>query len=303
MKIRLFVPKTGDLAYTEIPKCACSTVKQYLNAVACGAFHDGDIHHTHPGLLRWRYDRLRILSRLLRRRHHHFTFVRNPHARLVSAFYDKVINPQADGRMYGKAPLRAAIDAYGITADVDPILAFRRFVVLARDSVLFADPVEADIHWMPMAWHAASAMRLGFAYDEVFHVESFATDLRGLMERLAPGRAAEWAEVRVFNESARDGVRRTAPVAAHYDTTSRLLVQEAFRDDFAAFGYSTDPDVAAARPVAVAEVNARLVEVRRRAPWRVSGRRRGPIHRLIPADEGSVLAADDGFVDLRMAQR
>ncbi len=302
MKIRLFVPRTGDLAYTEIPKCACSTVKQYLNAAACGAFHDGDIHHTHPGLLRWRYDRLRILSRLLRRRHHHFTFVRNPYARLVSAFYDKVINPQADGRMYGKAPLRDAIRAYGITADVDPILAFRRFVVLARDSVLFADPVEADIHWMPMAWHAASAMRLGFAYDEVFHVESFATDLRGLMERQCPGRAAEWADIRVFNESARAGVTRTSSVAAHFDTTSRLLVQEAFHDDFAAFGYSTDPGVVEARPVAVADINARLDAVRRRSPWRVSGWRRGPVHRLMAGDEGSVFAVDEGFVDLRVAQ-
>lgn len=303
MKIRLFLPKVGTLAYTEIPKCACSTVKQYLNAVACGAFQEGDIHHVHPGLLRWRHDRLRILARLMLRRHHHFTFVRNPYARLVSAFYDKVVNPQADGRMYGKEPLRSAIRGYGIRPDLDPVLAFRRFVVLARDSVLAADPATADIHWMPMTWHAASAMRLGFAYDEIFHVESFAADLRGLMTDRFPGRAADWAEIRVFNESALGGVRRTASVADHYDPTSLMLVQEAFGDDFATFGYAEDPAVVAARPIAVADINAALAAVRRRAPWRPTGRRYGSFHGGGTGRRDPFLVTDAGFVELGTVDR
>lgn len=290
MKIRLFLSTTGDLAYSEIPKCACSTVKQYLHAVGRGDFHPGNIHRARDGLLGWKSDRMAIRLRLFLRRHHHFTFVRNPYARLVSAFYDKIANPQEGGEMYGKPDLRAAVADYGIDPAADPLTAFRRFVVLARDTIRFATPVEPDIHWTPMAWHAAAPMRLGFAYDEIFHVETFAADLAGLLRRRLPDRAAEWATIRVFNEGGAGPVERRLSVADHYDATSRLLMQEAYGDDFHCFGYSTDPTRVLAAAPPVAEVNARLARVAARLRAAGStGRRVEPLPipiegaRLVPA--------------------
>lgn len=270
MKIRLFLPAGGGLAYTEIPKCASSTVKQYLFAAASGGFLDGDIHRMRcDELLRWKWDRLEIRLRLFMRRHHHFTFVRNPYARLVSAFYDKVVNRQPDGAMFGREALRRAIAAYGVDPRLDPVEGFRRFLVLVRDSVLFAGPVEADPHWQPMAWIAAAPMRLGVDYDDVLHVETIAADLRRLLIEHYPERASEWEEIRTFNEGRSDGIRRTVSVADHFDATSRLLVEQTFQDDFECFGYSLDPAVATARPMEISETNARLAEVLRRGGRRL----------------------------------
>lgn len=273
MKLRLYFSLAGDLAYSEIPKCACSTTKQYLFRVGNGRFFEGDIHRPNPGLLGWKCHRLRMRWRLMRRPHYHFTFVRNPYARVLSAFFDKVVNPQADGRMYGKPALRAAIAGYGIDAADDPVVAFRRFVVLVRDTILFGRPVAPDIHWQPMAWHATAPMTLGFDYDDVFHVESYADDLRAMLRARAPGVLAAEAEIRTFNEAPAAGVKRARPVADYFDATSRLLIQEAFRDDFDCFGYALDPAEAVASPLPIAEVNARLQRVlaRRTAPRRGSG--------------------------------
>lgn len=263
MKKRLFLSLTGDLAYTEIPKCGCSTVKQYLYRVGNGTFHEGSIHRTDRGLLTWRSRSLAIRWRLMRRRHHHFTFVRNPHARILSAFFDKIANPQEGGEMYGKPRLRAAIAAFGIDPAADPVAAFRRFLLFVRDNIRYGEPVDPDIHWMPMAWHAAEPLDLGFVYDEVFHMESFDADLGGMLRARLPERAEEWAEIRAFNEGVATGLKRTLPIADYFDATARMLMDEAFHDDFECFGYSRDPAIAAATPLSIDTINTRLAAVRR----------------------------------------
>lgn len=264
MKSRLFLSTSGDLAYAEIPKCGCSTLKQYLYRVGNGVFFDGIIHRAGEGIVDARKRRLAARVRLMRRPHHRFTFVRNPYARVLSAFFDKIANPQIGGEMYGKPALRAAIAARGIDPAADPQAAFRRFVVLVRDTVVSGTPIEPDIHWMPMAWHAAAPLGPRFDYDEILHMETFEADLRGLLTARFPERAAEWAEIQAFNEGSGEGIRRTLPVADHYDATARLLMEEAFADDFDCFGYSRDPAVAVAAPRTVEEINARLRRVRDR---------------------------------------
>jgi hypothetical protein len=262
VKKRLFLSLTDDLAYTEIPKCGCSTVKQYLYRVGNGAFHPGSIHRTDHGLLSWRRNSLAVRWRLMRRRHHHFTFVRNPYARVLSAFFDKIANPQEGGEMYGKPALRAAVADFGIDPAADPVAAFRRFLLFVRDNIRYREPVDPDIHWTPMARHAAAPLDLGFVYDEVFHMESFDADLGGMLRRRLPERAAEWSEIRAFNEGVTTGLKRTMPIADYFDATARMLMEEAFAEDFDCFGYSRDPSVAVASPPPIDEINARLQKVR-----------------------------------------
>ncbi len=264
MKSRLFLSTAGDLAYAEIPKCGCSTLKQYLYRVGTGAFYDGIIHRADDGIVNARKRGLAARLRLMCRPHHRFTFVRNPYARVLSAFFDKIANPQPDGVMYGKPALRAAVAAHGIDPADDPLAAFRRFAVLVRDTIRLGTPIEPDIHWMPMAWHAAAPLGRGFDYDEILHMETFEADLRGLLTARFPARAAEWAEIQAFNEGSGEGLRRTLPVAEYYDATARLLMEEAFADDFDCFGYSRDPAISVAAPMAIGEINGRLRELRAR---------------------------------------
>ena len=265
MKIRLYLSLRGDLAYTEIPKCAISTTKQYLHLIGTGAFReDIDINRSKTGLLRWKYHRAQMLWRLARRKHRVFTCVRNPYGRLVSAFFDKVVNLQADGLIYGRPELRQGLESYGVVAGGDPVETFRRFVVFARDTIVHRRPLGPDMHWMPMAWLAAAPMRLGLAYDDVLRVESYEADFVRLLEDRFPETAGTWTPLRAFNEAPGAVVKRTLPVADYFDATSRLLTEEAYAEDFAAFGYSTDPAVREARPMAVAEINAALKTVRLR---------------------------------------
>lgn len=269
MKASLFLSTRGNVAYTQIPKCGCTTVKQYLYFIGEGQFHEGDVHDAPAGYLSWRREPALVRRKLAEAPHFHFTFVRNPYARLLSAYFDKVANPQGNGRMYGKPRTLSALRDYGVDPEADPVRAFRRFVIFVRDNILFNQPLPPNLHWAPMAWHAAASKDLGLNYDAVYRNENCENDLWQLLVSVMPERSHSAPRIRRFNPTLERRIKREMPVAEYYDDTARSMMTEAFRDDFDVFGYSEDPADEAVTPLVMSEVNQRLqaIALRRRGDW------------------------------------
>lgn len=269
LKASLFLSTKGNVAYTQIPKCGCTTVKQYLYFIGEGRFYEGDVHDAPAGFLSWRREPALVRRELADAPHFHFTFVRNPYARLLSAFFDKVANPQSNGRFYGKPRMLAALKDYGVDPENDPVRAFRRFVIFVRDNILFNQPLPPNLHWAPMAWHAAASVRMGLSFDAVYRVENYESDLSQLLGSVMPDRSYAPPHVRRFNPSLERRIKRELPVAEYYDPTACAMMVEAFRDDFDVFGYAEDPAEEASSPLMLAEVNQRLqnIALRRSGDW------------------------------------
>lgn len=269
LKASLFLSAKGNVAYTQIPKCGCTTIRQYMYFISEGRFYDGQVHHAPTGFLSWQREPALVRKRLATAQHFHFTFVRNPYARLLSAFFDKIANPQEDGLMYGKPRMHAALKDYGVDPEADPVRAFRRFVIFARDSILFNQPMPPNMHWAPMAWHAAATVHLGLPFDDLGHVETCEADIARLMSEVAKERVVVPPGRTRFNATEGRRIRREHAVAHYYDPTAIAMVTEAYRDDFETFAYAEDPAKAGAEQVEIAEINRRLKEIagRRNGDW------------------------------------
>lgn len=261
-----WMTESESLVYRVVPKCACSTIGQILHRAGTGAFFDGDIHDAREGVWKWNGHAEEGRAREAIRRAvlgggFRFTAVRNPYARLLSAFFDKICGVQRNGRRYRGTLMSGLCESYGIRIEpgFDQIAAFRRFVLLARDTVRFQQPIPPDIHWAPMASHAATLVRGGGRFDAVFATEDFAAGMGAVLAARPPEHAVDLAALPRFNESAGHGPRPEHPLEAFYDDLAAHLVQETYRRDFAIFKYRRQPGREGPRaPLDPAEVTARL---------------------------------------------
>ena len=236
----VWMTESGGLAYRVVPKCACSTIGQTLYRADHGRFYEGDIHDAEHGLHKWGIEASRdAISDGVLGGAHVFTCVRNPYARIVSAFFDKIAGLQRNGNRYRGNALPDALRDYGVEiADgvaFDQIAAFRRFLLFARDTIRYRAPMEPDIHWSPMSSHVGTLVRSGGRYDRVIFAERLAEGMRAV---LAEGRipvAVDPEAVPRFN--AGRGPVRAHPVAAFFDELSMTLMRQVYARDFALFGY------------------------------------------------------------------
>ncbi len=174
--------ESESLIYRVVPKCACSTIGQIMFHSDHGRFFDGDIHDSTDGLHKWAQDHSHDpIERAVRARSGvTFTCVRNPYARLLSSFFDKIAGIQRNGRRYRGNLVPQLVQRYGIDVgspdngfEFDQIASFRRFLLFARDTVRFRKPMEPDIHWSAMSGHISTFIVNGGRYDQIFFTEAF----------------------------------------------------------------------------------------------------------------------------------
>lgn len=156
----VWMTESESMIYRVVPKCACSTIGQILFYSDHGQFFDGDIHDATAGLHKWAQDHSQPLieAAVARRTAVTFTCVRNPYARILSSFFDKIAGVQRNGRRYRGNLVPQLAQRYGIDVgspdngfDFDQIASFRRFLLFARDTILFRKPRDPDIHWSAMS--------------------------------------------------------------------------------------------------------------------------------------------------------
>ncbi|MBU3029587.1 sulfotransferase family protein [Paracoccus marinaquae] len=248
----VWMTESESMIYRVVPKCACSTIGQIMYFSDHGRFFDGDIHDSKSGLHKWSQDESQPLIARAVRDHAapSFTCVRNPYARILSSFFDKIAGIQRNGRRYRGNLVPQLIQRYGIDLgspengfDFDQIASFRRFLLFARDTIRFRRPMDPDIHWSAMSGHIATFIVNGGRYDRIFFTEKFNEGMADVLANTRPPVAVDLETVPRFNESEGHGPKRAHKVSAYFDDLSRHLIWEIYKDDFLLFRYDfDDPD-------------------------------------------------------------
>ncbi len=244
-----WMTESRGVVYRVVPKCACSTIGQILYHADHGRFHDGDIHDATSGLHKWAMEGSQpLIEQAVRDRSAFaFTCVRNPYARILSSFFDKICGVQRNGRRYRGNLVPMLVRRYGVDvggeagrAEFDQITSFRRFLLFARDTIRFRKPMDPDIHWSAMSGHVGTFVANGGRYDHIFATERFDEGMRPVLDRLPQQHLPDLATIPRFNESEGHGPRRLHPVADYFDDLSRHLMWEIYQRDFELFRYDFD---------------------------------------------------------------
>jgi hypothetical protein len=218
------------LIYLSVPKCASTTIKSALSALQRGTAPPPDKIHvrrysglhspTQVGLSA--FHRLATGPATLR-----FAFVRNPYARLVSAWADKFQNkPLAAGDSFVDLYLahRAAIDP-ALPQGAAETLSFPQFVEFA---VATCDR-RVNAHWQ---LQDDLLTMPGIDLDFTGKVESFRADFERVMDHIGAEPRTRQALGATFNASLH------WPWPDYYDDALVARVHRAYERDFGRFGYT-----------------------------------------------------------------
>ncbi len=149
-----------------------------------------------------------------------FSFVKNPYARALSAYLDK-IHPCA-GETWMLFCKRYQLDPYSA-------ISFSDYLRLIQHT----SACEQDVHWRVQT---NNLLLGGLEIDFVGHVELFDEDFAALASQTGLG--ADAASIRA---GMRHGTAAATRLAAFYGEKEVSLVNAIFEEDFRAFGYGFDP--------------------------------------------------------------
>ncbi|SIP93861.1 Sulfotransferase family protein [Paracoccus thiocyanatus] len=244
--------ESESMVYRVVPKCACSSIGQIMFHSDHGRYFDGDIHDSTTGLHKWNQPESQALIEENVKAHKALTFtcVRNPYARVLSSFFDKIAGIQRNGKRYRGNLVPQLMQRYGVDVgsaengfEFDQVASFRRFLLFARDTIRWRRPMEPDIHWSAMSGHIATFIVNGGRYDQIFFTEKFNEGMQKVLDAAPTPVKLDVNEVPKFNESEGHGPKRAHKVSDYFDDLSRHLVWEIYKKDFQLFKYDfDDPD-------------------------------------------------------------
>lgn len=273
-----WMTESESVVYRLVPKCACSTIGQIMYYSDHGAFFDGDIHNAESGLHKWGFDASKVVisENVLNHNSYTFTCVRNPYTRILSSFFDKICGIQSNGKRYRGNQLAELIHKYGIEVggddgkqEFDQITSFRRFLLFARDTILWNDPIRRDLHWSPVSHHVGKFVEQGGTYDKIIWTEKFNEGMQGVLNTIDTKHTLKLANLPRFNESGGHGPKRAHPVEDYFDDMSQHLVHEIFEQDFNLFKYDYENP---SNKVPIGEIDLDEVHASLRSPKTVFNR-------------------------------
>ena len=241
-----WMTESESMVYRGVPKCACSTIGQIMYYSDHGRFFDGDIHDAGQGLHKWAREDSQPLIRANVKTGSAYTFtcVRNPYARVLSSFFDKICGIQRNGRRYRGNLVPLLIQKYGIEVggedgreEFDQIRSFRRFLLFVRDTIRWRRPMEPDIHWSAVSGHVSTFIVNGGRYDHIFWTEKFNEGMQVVLDNTRTPHEVDLSAIPRFNESEGHGPKRAHPVEDYFDDLSMHLVYEIYKRDFELFRY------------------------------------------------------------------
>lgn len=242
----VWMTESESVVYRVVPKCACSTIGQIMFYSDHGEFFDGDIHDATGGMHKWSIEQSQpvITQKVRAQNTHAFTCVRNPYARLLSSFFDKICGIQRNGKRYRGNLVPLLMQKYGIEVgspedgfEFDQIKSFRRFLLFARDTIRWRRPMDPDIHWSAMSGHISTFIVNGGRYNKIFWTEQFNDGMQDVLNAIEPRHAVDLAAIPRFNESEGHGPKRAHDVADYFDDISMHMIYEIYKKDFELFRY------------------------------------------------------------------
>lgn len=225
-----------QLLYLVQPKVACSTVKLTLQNAELGHRQEGSVeeiaerlHTPEPTVLKPAGD-ADALRGFVEEARASFCFVRNPYARVLSAYLDKM----------GLSHLVAIFGPkLGIAEeDLDKPVSFREFL----ERVARQAPEDMDVHWRPQTY-LYDRLEPAVGFDFVGAFETFDDDFAAFLGAVDPDLLDY---VAVFDPHV---TRAASRVAEYYDDARNVALAEAiYEQDFERFGYVMDPGRASEAP-------------------------------------------------------
>ena len=217
------------LIYVSVPKCASTTIKSALSALELGVVPPPSKVHTrrYSGLHSPTQVGLSTFRRLVNSAGTlRFAFVRNPYARLVSAWADKFQNkPLVPGDSFVELYLRhrPCIDP-ALPQGADHTLSFAQFVAFA---------VGSANHRINAHWQAQDDLlnMPGMKLDFVGKVETFDKDFTRVLDHVGADHRLRQA-IHVFYNASAHG-----PWPDYYTDALAANVYRAYERDFDRFGY------------------------------------------------------------------
>jgi len=251
------------VAYRLMPKCACSTLGQWIHYLDHSRFYNGLVHDRDAPILKWGIAECRptIVDRLTPGGYLFFAIVRNPYRRLASAFADKIFGYQANGIYYRGGELHQLLETYGYRfgPESNVIDNFKIFVRFVADTLEGLASIPADPHWRPCATMLRINARLNPDWLPTYigHVESLTQDLAAIADLAGIPAAARPASLPRDNTTSLGQIT----VEQLFGEEEKAIVQRVYAEDFRWFGYGPEPDrPLPAGPVDVATVRGALQE-------------------------------------------
>jgi hypothetical protein len=224
------------LIYIAVPKCASTTIKSVLSTLNETVTRARPHQRRYSGLKSPRLVGLSAFHRLATSPDTmRFAFVRNPYARLVSAWADKFSDkPLVPGDSFVDDYLawHGAIDA-ALPHGPDKTLSFAQFVVFATATARR----RVDAHWQLQADLVAMP---GIPLDFIGKVELFHHDFTRVLDHVDADRDLNAAIALRLNTT------RHSPWPDYYSADLASRVYRAYEPDFDAFAYARAPNLAAA---------------------------------------------------------
>ncbi|MGK7958108.1 MAG: sulfotransferase family protein [Crocosphaera sp.] len=158
-----------------------------------------------------------------------FCFVRNPYARLFSAYKSNIMqemNPPSPYYTQLKNKIRTLFDYSARTNKPNGTIAFRDFVTYVEQTV----EQIPDYHWSPIRWGLRPDL---INYDFVGHVENFEADFKKVLRQLNVTDEIMPDLLKPVNKSSIKGL----PLAAVYDWDLAKRVYALYKDDFETYDY------------------------------------------------------------------
>lgn len=231
------------LIYLNVPKSACTTIKNQLYFVEHGRYIDEPLDiHAHDGLLRSREstpENLALFNGKLSAPHMVFTFVRHPGKRAYSCFGEKIFNQSKYSfpkvRDYIAEKYKLALPEPG---DASYDLARHRanfmcFLDFVADNFDGKTEIRTDAHWGRQSTIIEHFQRFFFV-DFVGRVEDFERQFRFVLDQ-TPLRHRPDLGVR-FNE----GPKPPFSYEQIADAAVEARLREIYADDYFRLGYGSD---------------------------------------------------------------
>ncbi len=230
-----------DVVYIENSKVACTKIKKVLLTLdnwplTADQILEKEVHihnKERTGLIGPENLTWRGLSRVVSgEEFFKFGFVRNPYDRTLSAYSDKIYQPQKDPTKRNYVPLAQRIKANFVGGNP-------REINLDRNPVSFAEFVEfisqqkrydMDRHWLDQhltMWHPY------VNFDFVGKLENFSNDFAYVLERIK-------APAKLIEEASKKANATKRPRKKYYDQELARKVHDTFRKDFELYGYEGD---------------------------------------------------------------
>lgn len=204
-------------------KCACTQTTQLLYAYANnGATYPGNVHRANQGICPARYRWMDIKPVFQAHMSFFFTFVRDPQARVISAFHNFFVDQTNGARKKHMAPMRA--HGYDPARDTGYNLdVFLDYVAHGFE----LDPINSDSHWRLQVHNIAWS---DISYDFVGRVERYDADIAQIF---AAGGALHFPPPELLKARHNRSTAPQAPITA----ARKARIEALYAPDYEAFGY------------------------------------------------------------------